>query len=143
MEDHKQLKFHCYDIANETQEFKFRLHSLKEFAEHSPKETKLVIVDHYSLKTADLATFKTEAMKFHDQFISEGYEGAVIRDEEAKYKFDARDKRMQKIKCFIDDEFEILDIVDGLRDEDMCFLMKTKEGNEFKAKPMGTREDKQ
>lgn len=25
----------------------------------------------------------------------------------------------------------------------MCFLMKTKEGYEFKAKPIGTREDKQ
>ena len=44
---------------------------------------------------------------------------------------------------FTDDEYEIVGLVEGLREEDMCFLMKTKEGYEFKAKPVGTREDKQ
>ena len=34
---------------------------------------------------------------------------------------------------------QILDLVDGLRDEDLCFLMETKEGYQFKAKPMGDR----
>ena len=40
-------------------------------------------------------------------------------------------------------EFKILDLVDGLRDEDMCFLMETSEGYPFKAKPIGDRQLKQ
>jgi hypothetical protein len=59
------------------------------------------------------------------------------------YKSGGRDRRMQKIKKFVDNEYEIVGLVEGLREEDMCFLMKTKEGYEFKAKPIGTREDKQ
>jgi hypothetical protein len=59
------------------------------------------------------------------------------------YKPGGRDRRMQKIKKFVDNEYKILGLVEGLRDEDLCFLMETKEGYEFKAKPIGTREDKQ
>lgn len=46
---------------------------------------------------------------------------------------------MQKVKKFTDGDFKILGIVDGLRDEDMCFLMETPEGYQFKAKPTGDR----
>jgi len=56
-----------------------------------------------------------------------------------KYKCGARDNRALKIKEFQDDEFRILGIVEGLRDEDMCFLMETKDGTQFKAKPIGDR----
>lgn len=40
---------------------------------------------------------------------------------------------------FEDHEYKILDLVDGLRDEDMCFLMETEQGYQFKAKPIGDR----
>jgi DNA ligase-1 len=99
--------------------------------------SKLKIVDHYELK--DLS----EIDNYHDQFVADGYEGAVIRDAESKYNPGGRSRDWQKIKKFTDGEFEILGLVEGLREEDMCFLMKTKEGYEFKAKPIGTREDKQ
>lgn len=82
-------------------------------------------------------------MNLHNQAISQGYEGLVVRDPDKEYKFGSRDNRMCKIKEFQDAEFEILGISEGLRDEDMCFILKTKEGYEFKAKPIGTREDKQ
>lgn len=126
---HKELSFYCYDIANEDMPFKARLALLKGF---SDKSDKLFIVDHTLVK-------KAEIMQYHDTFINEGFEGAVVRDPEAKYKFGARDRRMQKIKIFSDGEFLIKGIVEGLRDEDMCFLMETKEGYEFKAKPVGER----
>lgn len=77
-------------------------------------------------------------MSLHQQAITEGYEGLVLRDPTQPYKCGSRD-RMFKVKEFTDDEFEILGIVDGLRDEDLCFLLKTKEGNQFKAKPIGDR----
>lgn len=81
-------------------------------------------------------------MNYHDQFVREGYEGLVMRDPSAYYKYNYRGRAMQKLKIFVDDEFKIKGLVEGLREEDMCFLMETKEGYEFKAKPVGTREDK-
>ena len=50
---------------------------------------------------------------------------------------------MLKVKKFVDAEFEVIDLVEGLRDEDLCFLLKTEDGNQFKAKPMGDRQLKQ
>lgn len=136
-EDHKQLYFHCYDIADENKIFKDRLKLLQEFAKNRPTDSKLVIVDHYPVKT------KEEMMKYHNMFIKDGYEGAVIRDTNQKYKFGARGRLMQKIKIFSDAEFKITGLSEGLRDEDMCFTLVTKEGYPFKAKPIGDRELKQ
>lgn len=137
VEDHKQLKFYCYDIADETMIFEDRLQSLNKIKNNIDENSPLKIVEHILIENED------DIFKYHDQFVNEGYEGAVIRDANEYYKFGARDRRMQKIKLFTDAEFEILGLVDGLRDEDLCFLLKTKDGNEFKAKPIGTRELKQ
>lgn len=81
--------------------------------------------------------------KLHDQWVSEGFEGAVITDSEKSYKVGARCNNLIKIKEYQDDEFEITGISEGLREEDMCFTLVTKEGKPFKAKPIGTRELKQ
>lgn len=136
-EDHEQLNFYCYDIVDESKTFKERFDILMQMRDEIDNDSKLKIVDHYELK--DLS----EIDNYHDQFVADGYEGAVIRDAESKYNPGGRSRDWQKIKKFTDGEFEILGLVEGLREEDMCFLMKTKEGYEFKAKPIGTREDKQ
>ena len=82
---------------------------------------------------------KDAIIQLHNQYVSEGYEGLVIRDPNEKYKCGARDKRMLKVKMFQDDEFEITGMTNGLREEDFVFNMKTKEGYPFEAKPMGDR----
>lgn len=79
----------------------------------------------------------------HDEYVSEGFEGAVFRDPSKEYGFGKRDNRMLKVKKFTDEEFEIVGIQEGLREEDMCFRLLTEEGKEFLAKPMGSRELKQ
>lgn len=85
-----------------------------------------------------------EAMQqLHNQYVSEGFEGLVIRNPDRPYKPNGRTNDMIKIKMYKDDEFEITGLSEGLREEDMCFTLVTKDGIEFKAKPMGTRELKQ
>ena len=135
--DHLELKFHCYDIVDETKIFTERLDILNDIKSKCPDNSRLIVVDHYKINNL------SEINTFHDDFVANGYEGAVIRDAESKYKPGSRGRDWQKIKLFTDDEYEIVGLVEGLREEDMCFLMKTKEGYEFKAKPIGTREDKQ
>ena len=139
-ERHKELCFYCYDIVNEKITFKNRftaLQDLYQLRETNYPESKLVIVEHTIVRS------NQEIMAAHNKFVAEGYEGAVIRDPNEVYKCGGRDRRMQKIKVFVDSEFKILGLSEGLRDEDMCFIMETADGNQFKAKPIGTREDKQ
>lgn len=127
---HDELRFYCYDIVDESKTFIERLEIIKSL----PIEplSKLKIVEHYPLSG------KEDIMNKHNQAIQDGYEGLILRDPLKTYKCGSRD-RMFKVKEFTDDEFKILGIVDGLRDEDMCFLMETKEGYVFKAKPVGDR----
>jgi len=129
--------FYCYDIVDENKTFKERLKILQKISKDCPPDSKLHFLSHTEVKGLK------QIMLLHDEAVKNGYEGLVIRDPDKEYKCGCRDNRMLKIKEFTDDEFEICDIVEGLREEDMCFLMKTKENNFFKAKPIGTREDKQ
>ena len=127
---HEELRFYCYDIVDESKTFIDRLEIIKSLP--IDPLSKLKIVDHYPLSG------KENIMNKHNQAIQDGYEGLILRDPLKTYKCGSRD-RMFKVKEFTDDEFKILGIVDGLRDEDMCFLMETKEGHVFKAKPVGDR----
>lgn len=127
---HDELRFYCYDIVDESKTFIDRLEIIKSLP--IDPLSKLKIVEHYPLSG------KENIMNKHNQAIQDGYEGLILRDPLKTYKCGSRD-RMFKVKEFTDDEFKILGIVDGLRDEDMCFLMETKEGYVFKAKPVGDR----
>lgn len=127
---HDELRFYCYDIVDESKTFIDRLEIIKSLP--IDPLSKLKIVEHYPLSG------KEDIMNKHNQAIQDGYEGLILRDPLKTYKCGSRD-RMFKVKEFTDDEFKILGIVDGLRDEDMCFLMETKKGYVFKAKPVGDR----
>ena len=51
---------------------------------------------------------------------------------------------MIKVKQYQDDEFKVTGWEPGLRPvEDMCFVLETKEGKQFKAKPMGDKDTKE
>ena len=82
-------------------------------------------------------------MKLHNQYVSEGWEGLVIRDPDKVYRPNGRTNDMIKIKCYKSEEFLITGYELGLRgNEDMVFLLVTKEGKPFKAKPHGDKAQK-
>lgn len=133
--EHRQLRFYCYDIADESQTFKQRLEYLEGIV--PSWNSLLVMVDHIEIEGHD------DLMEYHNKFVNEGYEGLVMRDPDKTYKFSARDRRMQKLKAYSDFEFEIVGLEEGLRREDFTFKMKTSDGKYFNAKPIGSREDKE
>ena len=137
VEEHKELVFHCYDIVDTTLPFKIRAQKLGMLNDSRPDNSRIIFVEHRPVKGLD------QIMQMHDEAIAAGYEGLVVRDPEKEYKPGARDNRMMKIKLFTDSEFQIVGLVEGLRDEDMCFLMQTEDGTQFKAKPIGDRAQKQ
>ena len=137
IEQMKELQFHCYDIIDMNKTFSERLDVLKNIEKQLRLTSKIQILEHVDVSGYD------NVIELHNQFVSEGYEGLVLRNPDSKYKSSVKDERMIKVKMFDDDEFEIVGYADGLRPEDMCFVLKTKQGCEFKAKPIGDRELKQ
>ena len=81
--------------------------------------------------------------KLHDQYVSEGFEGLVIREPSKAYKPGGRTNDMVKIKKYKSDEFLVTGYELGLRgSEDMTFICETETGIVFKAMPVGDREIK-
>lgn len=80
--------------------------------------------------------------KLHQKFIDQGYEGAIIRNCNGFYIYGYRSENLIKLKNFIDEEFEIKGIEQATgRDKGTAiFVMITKDGKPFKARPQGSKE---
>ncbi len=137
--EHDELKYHVYDLFYDSEHdfrqdlmFEFRLRDLEEIKSKLKDSDPIVIEEHVETKSW------TEIKSYHDKFVKEGYEGCVLRHPHKEYGFGKKDGRMIKVKEFEDAEFEILGISEGLRDEDMVFIMKCDAGT-FEAKPKGSR----
>lgn len=144
------LEFYWYDIVDTKKPFSDRLEDMELWAdnelnlkEFNPERE----WDEDDLKIQLLPQVTTTGWnnmkKLHDQYVSEGWEGLVIRKADAVYGPGKRSNDMIKIKEYFEAEYEVVGLSEGLRDEDMCFVLKTEDGQEFKAKPHGDRALKQ
>ena len=82
--------------------------------------------------------------KLHDEWVAEGFEGAVITDPSKSYKVGSRCNNLIKIKQYKSEDFVVVGYKLGLRgSEDMTFTCLLKDGRTFEAMPCGTREQKE
>jgi len=72
----------------------------------------------------------------------EGYEGAMWRDPNGLYEPGRRSYSLIKVKDFLEEEFEIIDVIEATgRDEGTAiFVCKINDNLTFKVRPMGSRE---
>lgn len=132
-----ELEYWVYDYIDAKQPFSERHKVLKEMKTLFPEDSKIKIVEHVSLSTY------LDVKKQHDDWVEQGFEGLCARNPEKEYGVNKRSSLyLIKLKQRQDDEAEVIGIREGLRPEDMCFVLKTKTGIEFAAKPMGTAEDR-
>ena len=91
------------------------------------------------VETEDVNSEK-EVIEKTKEYVSEGYEGIMIRNLDGVYGLDKRSADLQKLKLHMDDEYEVVDIVSGTgRDEDTAiFVLKTKDNSIFKVRPSGS-----
>ena len=145
------LEYYLYDVMIPDAPFEDRLQCLTDITEllnlsfipereWQKDELRVQIVPHVLVVGANK---KKQIMTLHDMYVEEGWEGCVARDVSKPYKYGGRGQEMVKFKMYQDAEFEITGISEGLREEDMCFVLITDTGIKFKAKPMGSRELKQ
>ena len=152
--DLEVLQFYWYDIVDLNNPFKSRLAKMKSIAEElkeygseigwkpdrifKENELRIQFVPQIEVSGWD------NMMKLHNEYVSEGWEGLVIRDPKRPYKPNGRTNDMIKIKVYKDDCFKVIDKEAGLRgSEDMVFIMEMPDGRTFKAKPFGDREQKE
>ena len=101
-------------------------------------EAEIIIVDQHKVSGEE------NIWKLHDQYVSEGFEGCVIRDPNRPYKPNGRTNDMLKFKNYKSEDFKVIDYQLGSRgSEDMTFICELEDGRTFKAMPCGTREDKE
>ncbi len=128
----KDVEYHIYDLPS-NKSWKERKEYLNTF-----KSTKHIkIVETFQAHNVE------ELTTFHDQFVLDGYEGAIIRLDGKEYEFGKRSQYLLKWKAFEDKEFLILSIGVGVGKMSECpiFTCKNDLNNlEFKVVPTGTME---
>ena len=148
VKDYSILQFYWYDVVDMNSTFDERLAFMKDIQdqlgltfepEREFKEDELRI---QFVPQVEISGWNN-IMNLHNQYVSEGWEGVVIRDPDKVYKPNGRSNDMIKIKMYKDDCFLVIDYELGLRgSEDMVFICKTSDGKTFKAKPLGDRAQK-
>jgi DNA ligase-1 len=98
--------------------FALRLRCLTEWSEQHGHNN-LHVVEHVEIHNAeDLAAYEA-------QCLSEGFEGVMVRDPEGEYKFGrstTREGGLLKIKQFVDEEAEVIELVERMHNENEATL---------------------
>lgn len=147
--DYEVLQFYWYDIVDTNSTFDERwayMQDIRDYLnlEFNPekefKDGELRIQFVPQIITSSWNAI----MDLHNEYVSEGWEGVVVRDPDKVYRPNGRTNDMIKVKLYKSSEFLITGYELGLRGtEDMVFTLVTKEGIPFKAKPHGDRQQKE
>jgi len=136
------LEYHVYDAIDTS------LPELNNISRESLLKALKDVNDstHIKFVKTNIALDKLEIKENHDQYIEEGYEGAIVRIREGKYEFNTRSKSLIKVKEFIDEEFQIIGFsadVNKSIEESFVFKLKNNIDNQvFLARPTGTAAQK-
>ena len=85
-----------------------------------------------------------EAKTYHDMWVQQGYEGAMLKNKAGIYMFQYNSNDLEKVKDYQDSEFEIIGGHEGTGTDAGCIVYRcrTENGGEFDARPRGTVEDR-
>jgi|TARA_B100001094_G_scaffold295835_1_gene317494 DNA ligase-1 len=127
--------YDCIDVEKE-QDFSERYKVITDITNGAKY---LSLVENVSVKE------ESEIHAAQARFVEEGYEGAMVRNLTGAYAIGKRSANLQKVKTFLDNEYEIVGFTQGTGDETGCviWVCKTKDGQEFRVRPRGTREERQ
>ena len=78
------------------------------------------------------------------KFLADGDEGVIIRNITSPYEQGKRSYNLQKYKKFFDDEYKIVDALEGQGNDigTVVWICETPKGQTFKCRPKGTRDDR-
>lgn len=131
-----KLLYHVYDVVDANSPFEKRNKIVNDICQNAPENVK--IVNTY------ICHNESQVMKYHKQFVSEGYEGTMIRFPNAPYEVGKRSYSLLKLKEFTDDEFSIVDVIDGDGSDRglAIFILELDNGAQFNCRPEGSQENR-
>lgn len=97
----EQLKFHVYDMVYQDRPFFERykiLMGLTQYMDH------ITVVPTFPIQNEE------DLKRIHQKFLSEGYEGTIVRHGDTGYEINHRSKSLLKYKDFIDIAAKIVDV---------------------------------
>lgn len=142
------LEFYWYDIFDEKTKAIDRINAINNICNEynltfNPYRTFTNEVQIQQVPQEIISGYENMKIK-HDQFVSEGWEGAVIRLCDGYYTQNGRTNDMIKIKKYDTISCKVVGIEQGLREyADMVFICQMPDSDKtFKAKPLGNYEQK-
>lgn len=93
--------FDCYFIQDPLKSFNDRYEYLSQLMSQNTSP-------YLHLVPNVMITSETEIISLHNRFVSEGYEGIIIRNLQSPYKLKDRSNDLLKLKNFMDEEFLIV-----------------------------------
>ncbi len=129
VESKKNIDYHIYDLPSVDDTFRVRYSTLCSL--RLPKQC--IVVKTHIVKSEDIL------MERYGEYVEAGYEGQMLRLD-SKYE-NKRSKSLLKHKSFIDEEYQILDIVEGEGNRSGTagyMVFNTREGKTFKSNVKGT-----
>jgi DNA ligase-1 len=133
-ESKKNIEYHIYDLPSSDKNFVHRAYDLGILF-----ETRSELHPHCRLVDTRKVENEDDVMEQYELLVEAGYEGQMLRLD-SKYE-NKRSKSLLKHKSFIDEEFEILDIVEGEGNRSGTagyMVFNTGEGKRFKSNVKGT-----
>lgn len=127
-----KIEYWVYDYPVENVSFAARYEMLAAF-------TNLVNDPLIKLVPTYVVNNEEELMQKHLEFVNAGYEGTMIRNTLGLYTFKHRSVDLQKLKDFMDDEFEIIGGEEGcgLAEGQCIFICQTAKEQPFKVRCIG------
>ena len=125
--NYKGLQYHIFDIVDTKTSFKDRYEHLLNLP--FINNTNIFLVPIF------LCNDITDINKHHASFISDGFEGIMIRNN-TPYEIDKRSYNLQKLKSFTDSEYSILDIKEAPQDTNTALIIC----DGFTVRPKGSYE---
>ena len=136
-ESKKNIQYWIYDLPDNNIEFGDRCDRLHElFETYNSFDKHCVEVETHICNDED------EVMGLYEEYVDKGFEGQMLRLNN-KYE-NKRSKSLLKHKSFVDEEYTILDIVEGEGNRTGTagyFVFETVDGKSFKSNVKGTWEE--
>jgi ATP-dependent DNA ligase len=137
-ESKKNIQYWIYDIPSEYYNFGERCYRLDVLFDNylAVFEKHCVLVDTHTCNNED------EVMELYGEYVNKGFEGQMLRID-GKYE-NKRSKSLMKHKSFVDEEYTILDIVEGEGNRTGTagyMVFETENGDRFKSNVKGTWEE--
>lgn len=133
----ENIQLHVFDVIVDNVTFTNRYDMLRKM--FSGKDLDFVHrVNTYKVET------ESDCEALMDKFLQEGYEGLMLRSPNSLYLRDYRSEHLLKYKKFKDEEFRIVDAVEGKGVDKGCciFVCATTDGKEFNVRCAATREER-